>query len=238
MIALALVAGAAGSARAQAPDSRWSADVGFGFEPSINGNVNSGVIGTLQGQATAILPSSYSDVYGSGFTFHFGGGYALNENTELRGVFTWQSADADLVRLGDLGPSSLYGQYSDYKVFALDVGARRYFSPVARQVRPFAEVMIGAAWVDRINVLLSAPRANVIFDSTNFYDATAAFTWKLGFGALLKVSNQVDLTGEVGLRHVGGLAQVDQFIGTGLEDINDDTGRLTFPITFGVRYRF
>jgi hypothetical protein len=52
------------------------------------------------------------------------------------------------------------------------------------------------------------------------------------------MSDHVDLSGEFGLRHVGGLAQVDQFIGTGLEHINDDTSRLTFPIAIGVRFRF
>src|SRR5213076_2772759 len=103
-------------------DSRWVFDVGIGIVPSINGNVNSGAIGTLQGQATAILPRSYGDVYGTGIHLRFGGGYALDDLSELRGTFTWQTADANLVRLGDIGPSSLYAQYSDYKSIGLDLG--------------------------------------------------------------------------------------------------------------------
>jgi hypothetical protein len=31
---------------------------------------------------------------------------------------------------------------------------------------------------------------------------------------------------------------VDQFLGTGLETINNDTARLTFPLVVGVRFRF
>jgi hypothetical protein len=31
---------------------------------------------------------------------------------------------------------------------------------------------------------------------------------------------------------------VDQLIGTGLDNINSDSARLTFPIGFGVRFRF
>jgi hypothetical protein len=31
---------------------------------------------------------------------------------------------------------------------------------------------------------------------------------------------------------------VDQLVGTGLEDINNDTARLTFPVVVGVRFRF
>jgi hypothetical protein len=239
VIALSLFAGAADArAQGQAPESRWFVDLGVGVDPSINGNVNSGAIGTLQGQATAILPSSYGHVYGTGIGFNFGGGYVLDDLTELRGMFTFQSADADLIRLGDIGPSSLYAQYSDYKSIGLDLGVRRYFLPSGRAVRPFGEAMLGAAFVDRINVEFAAPNSNLIFTSNDFYDSTAAFTWVLNFGALFRLNDNVDLSAQLGLRHVGGLAEVDQLVGTGLEDINSDTARLTFPIGIGVRFRF
>ncbi len=117
----------ASNAQAQAADeSRFVLDLGVGIDVSVNGNVNSGAIGRLQGQAAAILPNPYGDVYGTGLHFKFGGGWVLNEVSELRGVFTFQSADANLVRLGDIGSSSLYGQYSDYVSLGLDLGYRRY----------------------------------------------------------------------------------------------------------------
>jgi Outer membrane protein beta-barrel domain len=238
VIALALLAGTADArAQGQTAESRWVVDVGVGTAPSINGNVNSGAIGTLQGQAVAILPNAYGDVYGTGIGLHFGGGYVLDDRSELRGVFTYQSADADLVRLGDIGPSSLYAQYSDYKSFGLDVGYRRYFGG-GRAVRPYGEASLGAAWVDRINVRFAAPQSNIVFNSTDFYDSTAAFTWNVTFGLLFRLAERTDLNAQLGLRHVGGLSQVDQFAGTGLESINNDTARLTFPVTVGVRFRF
>src|SRR5262245_40723315 len=181
---LALVACAAGASaqtQTQTTGSPWVIDVGIGIDPSINGNVNSGAIGTLQGQATAILPNPYGDVYGTGIELHFGAGYTLNDQSELRGMFTFQSADADLVRMGDIGPSSLYGQYSDYKSFGLDLGYRRYFSSPRNTLRPYGEAMIGMAFVDRINVQFAAPRSNLIFNSTDFYDSTGAFTWRINF---------------------------------------------------------
>jgi hypothetical protein len=238
VIALVLCAAADARAQGQPPESRWVFDLGTGVDPSINGNVNSGAIGTLQGQATAVLPNPYGEVYGTGIELHFGAGYTLNDDSELRGMFTFQSADADLVRLGDIGPSSLYVQYSDYKSFGLDIGYRRYFMPARRSVRPYGEAMLGAAFVDRINAQFAAPRSNLIFNSTDFYDSTAAFTWRVNFGVLFRVAPQLDLNAQLGLRHVGGLSQVDQFVGSGLEDINNDTGRLTFPIAIGVRFRF
>jgi Outer membrane protein beta-barrel domain len=168
----------------------------------------------------------------------FGGGYVLDEVSEVRGVFTYQSADADLVRFGDIGPSSLYGEYSDYKSLGLDFGYRRYVPITTRDLRVYGEATIGLAFIDRINVLLAAPQADIVFASTDFYDGTAAFTWSIGAGVLFRVAEHVDLNGQLGLRRVSGLAEVDQFVGTGLEDINNDTARLTFPIVVGVRFRF
>lgn len=228
-------------ARAQVSDlSKWVIDVGIGFEPSINGNVNSGAIGTLQGQTAAILPNSFGDVYGTGIGFRFGAGYFWKEDTEFRGMFIWQSADADLVRMGDLGPSSLYGQYDDYKSFALDFGVRRYV-PLGvkgtRGLKAYAEGTLGIGFVNEIDILLAAPRANVIFDQSDFYDQTAAFTWGLNFGLTFPIHNRVDFYGQLGLRHVSGLAEIDQLVGTGLDNINNDTGRLTFPVVVGIRLR-
>jgi len=226
------------SAQSASGAARWAIDVGTGLEPSINGNVNSGAIGVYQGQTTAVLPNSYGDVYGTGIELRFGGGYALNNNTEVRGMFIWQSADADLVRFGDFGQSSLYGQYSDYKSFGLDVGLRRYMPMSSSSFRAYAEATIGIADVNRINVQFAAPQSQLIANTNDFYDGTAAFTWSIGAGVLFPIASRVDFNAQLGLRHVGGLAQVDQFAGSGLAEINDNSARLTFPIVVGVRFRF
>lgn len=225
-------------AQAQPDESRFVFDVGFGIDVSLNGNVNSGGIGIIQGQATAIVPNPYGDVYGSGVYFRFGGGYLLDDATELRGVFTFQSADADLVRLGDLGPSSLYGQFDDYQTLSLDFGVRRYMPLKETRFRVYGEGTIGLAFIDEINVLLAAPQSNLILDVTDFYDQTSAFTWGINAGVLFPVAERVDFNVQVGLRGVSGLSEVDQFVGTGLEDINNDSSRLTFPFVVGARFRF
>ena len=237
--AMVLLCGYATSASAQSSiGSRIVLDFGVGIDPSINGNINSGAIGTLEGQSAAILPNTYGDVYGTGVQFRFGGGYVLDEFSELRGVFTYQSADADLVRLGDIGASSLYGQYSDYKSLSLDFGYRRYFQIKVEGLRVYGEGTIGIAAIDRINLLLAAPQSNIVFNNTDFYDGTAALTLGLNGGVLFRIAELVDLNAQIGLRRVSGMSEVDNLVGTGLEDINNDTSRLTFPIVVGVRFRF
>lgn len=229
---------AASNAAAQQAEEKWVFDVGFGIDFSVNGNVNSGAIGQLQGQTTAILPNSYGDVYGSGPHFRFGGGYMLNPESELRGVFTYQSADADLVRMGDIGPSSLYGQYSDYKTLAFDFGYRRYVPIEGQSSRLYGEATIGLAYIETINVQLAAPQSNIIFNNTDFYDQAAAFTLGVSIGVMIPVAERVDVNAQLGLRRTSGLSEVDQLVGTGLDAINNDSARLTFPIVVGLRFRF
>src|ERR1700741_2274926 len=91
VLAFALAAAVDAHAQGSTDESRWAIDVGVGVDTSINGNVNSGAIGVLNGQATAILPQSYGDVYGTGIQLRVGVGYALHEPDELRAVLTFQS---------------------------------------------------------------------------------------------------------------------------------------------------
>ena len=165
-------------------------------------------------------------------------GYALDEVSELRGALTFQSADADLVRLGDFGSSSLYAQYSDYQTLGLDLGYRRYVPLRNTRLRLYAEATLGLAFIDAIDAELAAPQANIVLDSTDFYDQTAAFTLGIGAGILFPITDRLDVNVQAGLRRVTGLSEVDQLIGTGLDDINNDSARLTFPIVVGARLRF
>src|SRR5262249_43258784 len=150
--------------------------------------------------------------YGTGIQLRFGAGYALNDDAELRGIFTWQTADADLVRLGDIGPSSLYAQYSDYKSLALDLGYRRYYPLPRHDIRVYGEGTIGIAFIDRINAQFAAPQTNIIFQNNDLYDRTAAFTLGVNAGVLFRVAENVDLNAQLGLRRVSGLAEVDQLV--------------------------
>jgi hypothetical protein len=176
-------------------------------------------------------------VYGTGLHMRFGGGYMLDDSTEVRATFTLQSLDADLTRMGDIGASNLYGQYEDYQSFGLDVGLRRY-TDIADRFRAYGEGTIGLAFVDETDVVLVAPGANIAGDATDFYDRTTAFTLGGNAGLLWQVSDGVGVFGQMGLRYVTGMSDVDGLVGTGLEEINDSSARWTVPILLGVQARF
>jgi hypothetical protein len=222
---------------AAARDYRWSAEFGLGFDNSISGNINSGAVGTINNQAVVITKNRYEDVYGTGLHLRFGGGYMLRESTEVRATFTYQSVDADLTRMGDIGSSSLYGEYDDYQSFGLDVGLRRY-AAVADRFHLYGEGTIGLAFIGETDVMLVAPGANLAGDATDFYDRTSAFTVAGNAGVLFETSERVGVFGQMGLRYVTGMSDVDGLAGTGLEEINDSSARWTLPFLVGVRARF
>jgi opacity protein-like surface antigen len=241
LVAVAALAalGLASAAQAQPSimDHRWSAEVGLGWDNSLSGNINSGAIGKLNDQVTVILANSYEKVYGTGFHLRFGGGYMIDEVTEVRAVFTYQSLNAELTPMGDFGLSKLYGQYDPYRSFGLDVGFRRYFD-AKPNVRPYLEATGGLGFITEIDVILAAPSSNLTERATDFYDRTAAFTLGGNAGVLWQVSNRVGVYGQLGLRWTSGLSAIDNLAGTGLESINDDSSRWTMPIVVGTRVRF
>jgi hypothetical protein len=220
------------------PEHRWSFDVGFGWDNGITGNINTSGIGEINNQVVVITKNSYNDVYGAGLHLRVGGGYVFRENTEARVTFTFQSLDADfVVPMGDIGVSNLYGQYSDYQSLSLDFGLRRY-AELRPRLRAYGEAFLGIGFVDKTDVTLVAPGANLTGDANDFYDQTAAFTTGANLGAIFQTNEQLGVFIQLGLRYVSGMAEIDNLVGTGLDNINDKSARWTMPFVAGIQYRF
>jgi hypothetical protein len=226
------------SAQLAADDRKWNVDFGIGFDNTMSGNINSGAMGLLNGLATVITRNKYEDVYGTGLHIRFGGGYLIKELTELRATFTIQSLDADLTPMGDYFISNLYGQYTDYQSFGLDIGLRRYIATDKPSINVYGEATIGLAFIDAIDVDLAAPAAGLLGTSTDFYDQTAAFTLGVNGGVIYDATPKVGVFAQLGIRYVTGLSEVDDLTGTGLETINDKSARWSMPFSAGVRFRF
>ncbi len=236
LLLAAAILGIASTSQAQSAGP-WNVEFAIGWDNSISGNINSSAVGTINNQTVVILKNQYEAVYGTGLNMRFGGGYRLNPATEARVTFTFQSLDADLTPMGDYGASRLYGQYSDYQSLSLDFGLRRY-GRVETDVRPYAEASIGLGFVDKVDVQLVAPQANLIVNDNDFYDQTSAFTFSINTGILWDLNERVGVFGQLGFRYVTGMSEVDDFVGTGLESINDKSARWTLPFLAGVRFGF
>ena len=238
MAAFMLCAASAAQAQSTTPENPWSAEVGIGFDNDIAGNINSSGIGQLRGQTVVVLKNSYEDVYGTGLHLRFGGGYMFRENTEFRATFTFQSLDADfVVPMGDIGVSNLYGKYTDYQTFGLDVGMRKY-DDISEKVKGYGEATLGIGFVDKTDITLVAPGINLSGQANDFYDQTAAFAFGFAGGVMIQTGEKVDVFAQLGFRWMTGMAEIDDLEATGLETINDKSSRWTMPFIVGARYRF
>ena len=237
VVAFSLSAASYAQAQAPAPEYRWSFEFGTGWDNSFSGNINSSGTGRINNQAVVVLKNKYEDVYGTGLHLRFGGGYMLDNSTEARATISIQSLDADLVPLGDIGVSRLYAQYADYQSVGLDFGLRRY-ADLSAALQTYGEASVGIAFVDETDVVLVAPQANLLDNATDFYDRTAAFSLGANVGVLWHAARQLGVFGQLGVRYVSGMSEIDGLVGTGLETINDKSARWTMPLLFGVRARF
>ena len=91
---------------------------------------------------------------------------------------------------------------------------------------------------DAIDVELVAPQANLVRPASDFYDGNVAFSFGVSGGVLWNAHGRVGIFTQLGLRYVTGLKEVDQTLGTGLEEINDNSARWTIPFVMGVRFGF
>jgi hypothetical protein len=227
------------AAPAAAQQSPWSVDFGAGWDNGLSGNVHSAGIGTINGQPTIIEARSYGDIYGSGVFWRFGGGYLLDDRQEVLATVTYNSVSADITEVGSVSGLPLFATFDDYTVWGIEGGYRYYFQPpAAARVRPYAGASIGVNIIKEIDADFAVPQAGLTLAATDFYDGTAAFTFGVNGGALVEITERLDFSAQVGLRHVGGLSAIDGLAGTGLEDINDDSGRWILPVTFGLRVKF
>lgn len=185
-----------------------------------------------------ITNNTYNDVHGAGLNLRLGGGYMFNERTEARVTFTFQSLDADfLVPAGDIGVSNLYAEFSDYQSFGMEFGLRQY-GRLTPKLQAYGEGTIGVGFIDKLDVTLIAPGANLMGFANDFYDQTAAFMMGAAGGLMIQTGEKVDVFVQLGLRYVSGMAEIDDLAGTGLDNINDKSARWTLPFIAGVRFRF
>ena len=215
----------------QAPggDSRWSFDVGIGFDNSISGNINSGAIGTLNNQAVVFTKNTYENVYGTGFHLRFGGGYMPNEATEIRGTFIYQSLGADLTRLGDVGISTCTASTATTRHSALNSGTPLLVAAVGsrdavcgriarhrvhRRDRRAARGAAGERGAERDRFLRSHGCLHLRRERRGSRPD--------------RRSSRPHRPARPSLRD--GTLQVDALVGTGLEAINDDSARWTIPL--------
>ena len=239
VVAIALLAAVPVQAQpTHAPVNPWAVEASVGWDPSISGALFSAGIGVIDGRPAVIEEQSYGDVFGTGVQWRFGGGYMYDERQEFRAALTIQNVSADAIQVGTLASRPLFGTFDDYSAVSFDVGYRYHLDQLRNRVRPYAGVSLGLAFISEMDADLAAPDLGMVINDANFYDGTTAFTFGIEGGALIGLAERLELNVNLGFRYTGGMSDIDPLVNSGLEDINDDSGRWTLPVMVGLRFRF
>ena len=234
-VMLALVAP---SVAAQTNPGPWSVSFDAGVQMALSGDAHTGGSGRVLNLPTSVSAKSYGDVFGQGFYWAAGLGYAVGERGEFRVQGAYTANPAEQLQVGTVADLPLLAQFDDYKAFAMDVGYRQYLSARDRRMRPFVGGGAGFTRVDRIRSTFTVPAASVTLPNVDFYGASTVPSFNANGGVQFGLSSRLFFQALADFRWHGDLDGQDGLAGTGLEGLNDEGRRWTMPVTGGITVRF
>jgi hypothetical protein len=235
-----------GAAQQPAPEEdalrhRFTISMLWGPDNQFSGKVITEGSGTLQGVPIELDETSYDDIYGRMGLFKVGVGYRTSPRSEVVVNFAISRSSSEPVTVGAAGAASapVVASFDDYNYWGIEGGQRFYFARV--RFTPYLGYIVGINRFDAINADFAAPasgfQAPIVVNDGQFFDSA----WALSFGptgGVLIGLGPIEVIGEIGLRYVGGLSDVDPLAEAGLRDINSESSRWSIPIMIGARLRF
>jgi hypothetical protein len=226
------------AAGAQTAAGPWSVSFDAGAQVALSGDAHAGGTGRVLNLPTTVTAKSYDDVFGPGFYWSAGLGYATPGNGELRVQGSYTSNPSEQLQVGTVAGFSLLADFEDYRAFEMDFGYRQYLSSPGSLLRPFVGAGAGFVRVDRIRSTFSVPAANVVLSDVPFYGSSTVPGFGLGGGVQVGLSDAVALQVRADVKWHGDVTDDDGLAGTGLEGINDESRRWTMPVMGGITVRF
>lgn len=229
---------AASPAFAQAQEKPWSLSFDVGTERALSGDLHGAGTGTVLALPTQVRARSYNDIFGMGFQWKAGLGYAVTSSGELRAQFSWAKGTADRLTVGTVAGLELFGLFDEDRSMGLELGYRQYVGASDARLRPYVGVFGGVSMVDAIAAEFTVPAASVTLSGVDMYEESTVPVFGASMGFQAKLSDSLLLQLGADLRWRGDLSPKDGLAGTGLEPINDQSRRWSLPVSAGLTIRF
>ena len=224
---------------------RTTISVQFGIDNQFTGKMIKASSGATTGGAPINLnETTFDQVYGRIGLLKIGTGYRTSPRTEAVFNFVWSDSDAEetAIRIGTAGSNAevpLDVNFTSYKYWGIEGGNRWYFART--RFTPYLGYLVG---INRhqdirgnfVGVPIESTPGLAAQDG-KFFEKS----WALSFGptgGMLIGVGPIEIMGELQLRFLGGLSDVDWLIEEGLKDINDESSRWSIPFVLGARLRF
>ena len=220
---------------------RLTVSVLWGVDNSFSGNMLASGSGALQGVPINLNETAYDDVYGRMGLFKVGVGYRTTPRSEVVVDLVISRSSSEAIGVGTIGDENapVTATFDDYNYWGFEAGQRFYFTRV--RFTPYVGYFVGINRFDEINADFVAPaegaQPGVAVEDGQFFDKSWAISFGPRAGVLIGLG-PIEVMGEVALRYMGGLSDVDPLSEAGLRDINDESSRWSLPVMIGARIRF
>ena len=226
--------------------NRLTASVLFGWDNQFAGKMIKEATGRTTGGAPINLQeTTYDEVYGRIGMFKLGVGYRTTPRAEAVLNFVWSSSSSEEagVPIGTVGTNSaaipITVDFTSFKYWGLEVGQRWFFART--RFTPFVGYLVGAnRHQDIRGTFLNVPlelTPGLAAQNGKFFEKSWAISLGPTGGVLIGVG-PFEVIAETQLRFMGGLSDVDWLVEEGLQEINTESARWSFPFLLGGRYRF
>lgn len=189
---------------------------------------------------------SFEKAYDPGVRVELGGSYALAPNTKVSLLGHYEKANSNADRdWGTIGGQQLTGELTDYKAWGGELGLRQYFKPtngiILKSIRPYVEGRAGVSKVDSIGAV-GTQLGGAVFSAAEvpLYKDSWVGTAAGLVGVETPLTRYTTIGLETGVRYQGGLKSDNSVLtaGSTLGGLNNNTGRVSIPVTLRGRYRF
>jgi hypothetical protein len=221
---------------------RLTLSVLWGVDNQFSGKMIKAASGTTTGGAPIRLAdTTYDEVYGRMALFKAGVGYRLSPRSEAVLNFVLSRSSAETVLVGTVGTGNvpLEVDFDNYNYWGVEGGQRFYFSQV--RFTPYVGYLVGLnRFGDIRGTFVNVPpnlTPGLSAQDGKFFEKSWAFSAS-GTGGVLIGVGPFEVMGEVALRFMGGLSDVDWLVEEGLRDINKESSRWSVPLMVGARIRF
>jgi hypothetical protein len=225
---------------------RLTASVLFGWDNQFAGKMITEATGRTTGGAPINLQeTTYDEVYGRIGMFKLGVGYRTTPRAEAVVNFVWSSSSSEEagVPIGTVGTNSatipITVDFTSFKYWGLEVGQRWFFART--RFTPFVGYLVGAnRHQDIRGTFVNVPlelTPGLAAQNGKFFEKSWAISLGPTGGVLIGVG-PFEVIAETQLRFMGGLSDVDWLVEEGLQEINSESSRWSFPFLLGGRYRF
>ena len=219
---------------------RFTVGVEWGPDNAFTGKIIEEASGsTVGGIPINLNETSWDDTYGRLFMFKVGVGYRINPRNEAVFNFVLSNSDAETVTIGTVGGTALSANFSEIDYWGFEGGQRFYFTRA--RVKPFAGYLVGASRYDDVTATFVDVPADLTpglaAQDGKFFEKAWAFSAGPTGGAVVDLG-AFEIMGQLQLRYMGGLSDVDWLVEEGLRDINSESSRWSLPFTIGAGFRF